>query len=148
MSMVNDAALSQSGDRETILFPQVKPGIAPFGSRILVQVRRVRTRRKSGLFMTKEATDTQMDNTCVAKVLAVGPLAYKNRNTMEPWAEGRWCEANEYVFVPKYGGLRWEKAYKVDDDYIDKVQFAIFDDLNIVGGVEDPLNDDDEPVGV
>jgi len=98
--------------------------------------------------MTKEATDTQMDNTCVAKVIAMGPLAYKNRNTMEPWAEGRWCEAGEYVFVPKYGGLRWEKSYKVDDDYIDKVQFAIFDDLNIVGGVNNALNDDDEPVGV
>lgn len=148
MSMANVVALNQSGDKAEILFPQVNPGIVPFGSRILVQVRRVRTRRKSGLYMTKEATDTQMDNTCVAKVIAIGPLAYKNRNTMEPWSEGTWCEAGEYVFVPKYGGLRWEKSHKADDDYIDKVQFAIFDDLNIVGGVEDALNDDDEPVGV
>ena len=148
MSMANVVALNQSGDRETILFPKVNPGIVPFGSRVLVQVRRVRTRRKSGLYMTKEATDTQMDNTCVAKVLAVGPLAYKNRNTMESWGEGSWWEVGQYVFAPKYGGLRWERSYKVDDDYIDKVQFAIFDDLNIVGGVENALNDDDEPVGV
>ena len=148
MGMTSVVALNQSGDKAEILFPQVNPGIVPFGSRILVQVRRVRTRRKSGLYMTKEATDTQMDNTCVAKVIAIGPLAYKNRNTMEPWSEGTWCEAGEYVFVPKYGGLRWEKSHKADDDYIDKVQFAIFDDLNIVGGVENALNDDDEPVGV
>jgi co-chaperonin GroES (HSP10) len=146
--MASDAVLEQSTGKEAVLFPLVDPGIVPFGSRVLVQVRRVRTRRKSGLYMTKEATDTQMDNTCVAKVLAVGPLAYRNRNSMETWAEGNWCEAGEYVFVPKYGGLRWERAYKVDDDYIDKIQFAIFDDLNIVGGVNNALNDDDEPVGV
>lgn len=148
MSMVNDATLDQHTGKEAVLFPKMEPGIEPFGSRVLVQVRRVRTRRKSGLYMTKEATDTQLDNTCVAKVIAVGPLAYKNRNTMENWAEGSWCKAGEYVFVPKYGGLRWERAYKVDDDYIDKVQFAIFDDLNITGSVKDALNDDDEPVGV
>lgn len=148
MSMPNAAVSGPSGDKEATLFPQVEPGVVPFGSRVLVQIRRVRTRRKSGLYMTKEATDTQMDNTCVAKVLAVGPLAYKNRNTMEGWGEGSWCKAGDYVFVPKYGGLRWERSYKVDDDYIDKVQFAIFDDLNVVAGVKDALNDDDEPVGV
>jgi len=150
MSMVENAALDPLTVKETVLFPKMDPGITPFGSRVLVQVRRVRTRRKSGLYMTKDATDTQMDNTCVAKVIAIGPLGYKNRNTMETWAEGGWCEAGEYVFVPKYGGLRWEKSYKVDDDYIDKVQFAIFDDLNITGGIEPKtaLNDDDEPVGV
>jgi co-chaperonin GroES (HSP10) len=146
--MAENAELETLTAKETLLFPKINAGITPFGSRVLVQVRRVRTRRKSGLYMTKEATDTQMDNTCVAKVIAVGPLAYKNRNTMESWSEGSWCEAGEYVFVPKYGGLRWEKPYKTNDDYIDKIQFAIFDDLNIVGGVQDALNDDDEPVGV
>lgn len=148
MSMAADAELDPLTVKEAVLFPKIEPGIDPFGSRVLVQIRRVRTRRKSGIYMTKEATDTQMDNTCVAKVLAVGPLAYKNRNTMESWGEGSWCETGEFVFVPKYGGLRWERPYKVDDDYIDKVQFAIFDDLNIVAGVANALNDDDEPVGV
>jgi co-chaperonin GroES (HSP10) len=140
MSMANVVALNQSGDKAEILFPQVNPGIVPFGSRILVQVRRVRTRRKSGLYMTKEATDTQMDNTCVAKVIAIGPLAYKNRNTLEPWSEGIWCTKGQYVFVPKYGGIRWERTFKDENSDLDqKVQFVIFDDLNIVGDVEDPL---------
>ena len=142
MSMVNDAALSQSGDEEAKFFPEVNPGIRPFGSRVLVQIRRVRVKRKSGLFMAEQTTDTALDNTCVAKVIAGGPLAYKNRNTMEPWSEGTWCEAGQYVFAPKYGGLRWEKPYKADDDYSNKIQFAIFDDLNIVGGVDDPLDDE------
>jgi co-chaperonin GroES (HSP10) len=147
MSMANVVALNQSGDEEEKFFPSVNPGIKPFGSRVLVQIRRVRTKRKSGIIITKQTTETILDNTCVAKVIAVGPLAYKNRNTMEPWSEGTWCEAGEYVFVPKYGGLRWEKPYKVDDSYSDTIQFAIFDDLNITGSVEDPLNDENETVG-
>ena len=137
MNMANVAVLGQSTDEQ--LFPDVPPGIRPFGSRVLVQIRRARTRSKGGIIFSDTTKDTELDNTCVAKVIAIGPLAYKNRNSMEPWAEGRWCDVGDYVFVPKYGGLRWEKPCKSDNDYGDKVQFAIFDDLNIIGDVEDPL---------
>ena len=136
MSMPNAAVSGQSGDN---LFPSVDPGIRPFGSRVLVQIRRARTKSKGGIIYADVTKDTELDNTCVAKVIAIGPLAYKNRNTMEPWAEGRWCDVGDFVFVPKYGGLRWEKPCKSTDEYGDKVQFAIFDDLNIIGDVEDPL---------
>jgi co-chaperonin GroES (HSP10) len=121
------------------LFPQVNPNIRPFGSRILVQIRRARTKSKGGIIFSDQTKDTELDNTCVAKVISIGPLAYKNRNTMEPWPEGAWCKPGDYVFVPKYGGLRWERPCKATDAYGDKVQFAIFDDLNITGDVEDPF---------
>jgi co-chaperonin GroES (HSP10) len=121
------------------LFPTVPPNIKPFGSRVLVQIRRARKKSEGGIFFAQSTKDTELDNTCVAKVVAVGPLAYKNRNTMEPWAEGQWCAAGAYVFVPKYGGVRWEAACSESDVYGDKVQFAIFDDLNIIGAVDDPL---------
>jgi hypothetical protein len=42
--------------------------------------------------------------------------------------------------VPKYGGLRWELPCSATSDYSDKVQFAIFDDLNITGDVKDPFS--------
>lgn len=121
------------------LFPSVEPGIEPFGSRVLVQIRRARTKSKGGIIFADQTKDTELDNTCVAKVIGVGPLAYKNRNTMEPWTEGTWCEAGEFVFVPKYGGIRWEVPCASSDEYGDKVQFAIFDDLNIIGRVSDPF---------
>jgi co-chaperonin GroES (HSP10) len=129
-----------STDTEENLFPEIKPGISPFGSRVLVQIRRARTKSKGGIIFSESTKDTELDNTCVAKVLSVGPLAYKNRNTLEPWSEGVWCQAGQYVFVPKYGGIRWERAFKDGKDDLDqKVQFAIFDDLNIIGDVEDPF---------
>jgi co-chaperonin GroES (HSP10) len=114
--------------------------VDPFGSRVLVQIRRARTRSRGGIIFSDHTKDTELDNTCVAKVICVGPLAFKNRGTMEQWPEGSWCTAGDYVFVPKYGGLRWELPCVPTNDYGDKVQFAIFDDLNITGRVKDPFS--------
>ncbi len=138
-SLVVLAGLSTENEE---LFPKVSPNIRPHGSRILVQIRRVRTKSKGGIIYSDDTKDTKLDNTCVAKVIAVGPLAYKNRNTMEAWPEGAWCKPGDYVFVPKYGGLRWERPCQATENYSGKVQFAIFDDLNIVGDVENPFEDD------
>jgi len=129
-----------STDKEENLFPEINAGIRPFGSRVLVQIRRAKTISRGGIILPEITKDTELDNTCVAKVLAVGPLAYKNRNTLEPWSEGVWCTKGQYVFVPKYGGIRWERTFKDSNSDLDqKVQFAIFDDLSIVGDVEDPF---------
>ena len=136
--MTKGVVLDQCTESEE-LFPKVKPNIRPHGSRILVQIRRARTKSRGGIHFIDSTKDTELDNTCVAKVIAVGPLAYKNRNTMEEWPEGAWCKPGDYVFVPKYGGLRWQRPCKATEYYGDKVQFAIFDDLNITGDVEDPF---------
>ena len=141
--MTNVVVLAKDGeitDPEKMYFPDVEPGVRPFGSRVLVQIRSVRTITAGGIIKVESRKKTESDNTCVAKVLAVGPLAYKNRNTMEKWAEGTWCEAGEYVFVPKYGGLRWEKPVPSGVKAFDEtVHYALFDDLNILGSVNDPL---------
>lgn len=138
--MTNHVVLPDQVTESEDLFPNVNPNIRPHGSRVLVQIRRARTISKGGIIFSNQTKDTEQDNTCVGKVIAVGPLAYKNRNTMEEWPEGAWCKPGDFAFVPKYGGLRWERPCKATDAYGDKVQFAIFDDLNIVGDVEDPFD--------
>ena len=136
--MTNIVVLAeQHTEDNTDIFPIVEPNVDPFGSRVLVQIRRPRQKRGS-FYIPEDTTKTELDNTCVAKVIGVGPLAYKNRNTMEPWTEGTWCAAGEFVFVPKYGGIRWEVPCQETDIYPGKVQFAIFDDLNIIAKVKDP----------
>ena len=120
-------------------FPKVDPGVKPFGSRVLVQIRAARSVSNGGIILTDSAKDTERDNTQVAMVLAIGPLAYKNRNTMASWPEGSWCEPGQFVFVPKYGGIRFELKVPADvESYDDAVQFAIIDDLNVIGAVDDP----------
>jgi len=141
--MTNVVVLTKDGetiDPEKMYFPEVEPGVRPFGSRVLVQIRGVKSVTSGGIIKVQSRKDAELDNTFVAKVLAVGPLAYKNRNTLEPWSEGTWCGAGEYVFVPKYGGLRWEKPVpRGMEAYSENIQYALLDDLNILGSVSDPL---------
>lgn len=119
-------------------FPDVDFGIAPTGSRILVQIRRPKTKTAGGILLSNYTQDAEQDNTQVAKVLAVGPLAYHNRDTMKPWPEGAWCKEGDFVFVPRYAGGRWKVDLPGKKD--EKVEMVIFNDLDIIGRVTgDPL---------
>lgn len=117
-------------------FPAVDAGIQPFGSRVLVQIRTPKKKSDGGIIIDINTQDTEKWNTQVAKVIAVGPLAFKNRNTMESWPEGDWCRPGDYVRVAKYGGDRWE----VPLDNKESALFVIFNDLDIIGRITvDPL---------
>lgn len=117
-------------------FPTADPGITPFGSRVLVQIRTPRTKTASGIIIDNGSRDTEKWNTQVARVVSVGALAFKNRNTMDPWPEGSWCIPGDYVRVPKYGGDRWEVPLSNGESAL----FVIFNDLDIIGQVTgDPL---------
>lgn len=139
--MTNVVVLDQHTESDEDIFPVVDPNGMPFGSRVLVQIRRPK-QKKGNIYLVETTTKTELDNTCVAKVVAIGPLAYRNRNTMEPWTEGQWCDVGSYVFVPKYGGIRWEVPCEETDLYPGKVQFALFDDLNILMKVKNPRQSD------
>lgn len=120
-------------------FPVCDAGVQPFGSRVLVQIRTPKTKTASGIILHSETKDTEKWNTQVAKVVSVGPLAFKNRDTMQPWPEGSWCTKGDFVRVPKYGGDRWEKLVDKDGES-ENAMFVIFNDLDIIGRVEgDPL---------
>jgi len=120
-------------------FPAVNAGIQPFGSRILVQIRTTQAKTAGGIILTADTLETDKWNTQVAKVIAIGPLAFKNRNTMESWPEGKWCNEGDFVRVAKYGGDRWEVPIP-DAPHGEAAMFVIFNDLDIIGRVEgDPL---------
>lgn len=118
-------------------FPPVDPGVKPFGSRVVVQIRAPKKKTKGGIILTDDTKDTEMWNTQVAKVIAIGELAFKNRNTQEPWPEGSWCQPGDFVRVPKYGGDKWSIRHGEDDT---EILFVIFNDLDLIGKVTgDPL---------
>ena len=120
-------------------FPETDSGIQPFGSRILVQIRTAKSKTSGGIILTNDSKDTEKWNTQVGKVINIGPLAFKNRNTMDGWPEGQWCNEGDFVRVPKYGGDRWEVP--LDEKLMgEKAMFVIFNDLDIIGKVTgDPL---------
>ena len=117
-------------------FPSCDPGVMPFGSRILVQLKTAKAKTAGGIILTDDVRQTEKYNTQVAKIVAVGALAFKNRNTMASWPEGSWAVEGDYVRVPKYGGDRWTVATGTGED----ATFVIFNDLDLVGKVTgDPL---------
>ena len=92
---------------EEEVFPNVDPGIEVVGDRVLVQLRRQKTKSKGGIVLVEETTQTLKFNETVAKVVQVGPLAYKNLDDLTPWVEGPWCSVGDLVRTIKYGGDRF-----------------------------------------
>jgi co-chaperonin GroES (HSP10) len=132
--VMNKVQFEYSGLDEA--FPPIDAGVKPFGSRVLCQIRLAKRKTKGGIILTGDTKDTETWNTQVAKVVAIGDLAFKNRNTQEPWPEGSWAKPGDFVRVPKYGGDKW--TVKIDDDQ--EVIFVILNDLDLIGAVTgDPL---------
>ena len=95
-------------------FPEVDPGIEVLGDRVLVQLRREKTTSKGGIILVDETTQTIKFNETVAKVIQIGPLAYKNLDDLSPWVEGPWCKIGDIFRTIKYGGDR--NVYDAGDD--------------------------------
>lgn len=114
-------------------FPIADPGLRPFGTSVLVQMRTPRTKSKGGILIPEEARETDMWNTQVAKIIALGPVVFHNRETLQPWPEGSWANVGSYVRVPKYGGDRW--WVNVPNTIGGKALFCLFNDLDLKGEV-------------
>jgi len=118
-------------------FPSVDPGAKPLGGRILVQLRRTKKKATSaGIILVEETKETEKWNNMVAKVVAIGPLAFRNRDTNEQWPEGSWCSVGDYIRVPKWGGDRWEVPVPGEEDSLeDPALFMILNDHEVIATV-------------
>ena len=113
-------------------FPVVDPGAIPLGARVLVQLRKAKKRMtQSGIILPEETRDTERAQNPVAKVIAMGPLAFKKRDTMEPWVEGIWCEVGDYLRVPKWTGDRWTVPHGDDEN----VEFMVLNDHEVIARI-------------
>ena len=132
-TMTYDQALAEA-------FPAVDAGVQPLGSRVLVQIKTPKAKTASGIILVDDTKDTEKWNTTVAKVIDLGPLAFKNRDTMKTWPEGSWVGPGDFVRAPKYGGDRWSVRYNDKSGDEQEAMFVILNDLDIVGLITgDPL---------
>jgi co-chaperonin GroES (HSP10) len=135
MMNLSDPLVASSEAELAWAFPSVDPGAKPLGARILVQLRRTKKKTTSaGIILVEETKETEKWNNMVAKVIAIGPLAFKKRDTMEPWPEGSWCEVGDYLRVPKWGGDRWEVPVEGEPDE-DQALFMVLNDHEVIAKV-------------
>jgi co-chaperonin GroES (HSP10) len=117
-------------------FPSVDPGALPLGGRILVQLRRTKKKTTSaGIILVEETKETEKWQNMVAKVIAIGPIAFKHRDTMQPWPEGTWVQVGDYIRVPKWGGDRWEVKVPNEDDLEEPALFMVLNDHEAIAKV-------------
>jgi co-chaperonin GroES (HSP10) len=122
-------------------FPSVDPGAKPLGGRILVQLRRTKKAiTASGIILVEETKETEKWQNMVAKVIEIGPLAYKHRDTMAAWPEGSWADVGDFIRVPKWGGDRWEVHVPGEDKNEDSALFMVLNDHEVIAKLTgDPL---------
>ena len=122
-------------------FPDVSPGQKPFGGRVVVQLRRIKKTTASKIILVAETKETEKWQNMIGRVVAIGPLAFKNRDTMQPWPEGSWANVGDYVRVPKWGGDRWEREVPNEEGNEDPVLFMTLNDHELIAKVtDDPLS--------
>ena len=120
-------------------FPEVAPGQSPYGGRVIVQLRRIK--KKAGMIIIVDETkENEKWNNMIGKVVAIGPLAFKNRDTMASWPEGSWANVGDFVRVPRWGGDRWERIVP-NEGGEDPVLFMTINDHELIAKVtDDPLS--------
>jgi co-chaperonin GroES (HSP10) len=89
-------------------FPDTDCKHEPFHNTVIVQYPTPKTTTKGGIALIEDTRATIQANMQVVKVIAMGPMAFCNRETGELWHEGAWCKVGEFVRVGKYTPDKWE----------------------------------------
>ena len=114
-------------------FPSVNPGVVPLGTRVLVQLRTVRSKTASGIVLVDDTRQFNKVTTQLGKVINIGPIAFRNRETGQLWPEGVWARPGDYIRLPKYGGDRFERKIPGTED---TALFCLFQDHEIIAKVD------------
>lgn len=115
-------------------FPKVNAGIKPFGSRLLLQVRSPVAKTRGGIVLPEDIKDTELFLTQTAMVRELGPVAFKNRQTLEPWPEGEWVKPGIFVRIPKFNQDKWWVEFdRPGFAHKSKALFMLINDLDILG---------------
>jgi hypothetical protein len=125
-------------------FPDVTPPVYPTGINILVQLflpgRHKTLANGVKLWMPDETVTGQQARTQTALVRALGPTAYRHRQTLAPWPEGDWCVPGMFIRTPMYGGDRIQVPLDPNNTEGDFTLFVLFRDQDCLGIVTgDPL---------
>ena len=114
-------------------FPSVNPGVTPLGTRVLVQLRTVRSKTASGIVLVDDTRQFNKVTTQLGKVINIGPIAFRNRETGQLWPEGVWARPGDYIRLPKYGGDHFERKIPGTED---TALFCLFQDHEIIAKVD------------
>ncbi len=116
-------------------FPECESGVTPLGARLLIQLKSIKKASKGGIILVEETRETEKAQSMIGKVISMGPLCFKNRETATEWPEGTWCAVGDYIRVPRWSGDRF--TVPNSDDPEDQVSFQVLNDFEVWAKVKD-----------
>lgn len=114
-------------------FPEVDCGREPLGNKITVQLMMV-PKKQGSIILASDTQDFNKNSTVVCRVIKVGQIAYRDRNSGETWKEGSWCQVGDIVLMPRWGGNN-RVEIPLPDDADQTIIFATYDDFSVVDKV-------------
>lgn len=132
-------------------FPEVAVEFQPVTNKVLVQLRQPRQQSSGGIFFVPGTQEGVQQTTVIAKLLAVGPNAFKGPGKGREWNENLNDERpkpGDFVVIRRWAGINYMVEpvnYKpLPGDKLPnggKVMLGIIDDVEVIGrGVVDPVN--------
>ena len=114
-------------------FPEVDCGREPCGNKVTVQLQWVKKMRGS-IMLVSDTQDFNKNATVVAKIIKLGDIAYRHRETGDTWKEGAWAKVGDIVLMPRYGGLN-RVEIPISDVEGESVIFCTYNDYDVVDKV-------------
>lgn len=123
------------------VYPDAIPGLLPVGYMLLCQIaspgKKIKLANGKIIWMSDETQDANKYNSQTAVVRAMGPVAFKTRDTMIAWPEGSWCTPGMFIRTPLYGGDRFVVKHGSEGG---QATFILIKDLDVIGLITgDPL---------
>jgi len=110
-------------------FPECDPGVIPLGARILLQLKGVKKASSGGILLIEETRETERVQSMLGKIIGLGPLCFKNRDTAQEWPEGTWCSVGDFVRVPRWSGDRFSIPHPTEKD--EEINFVVMNDFEV-----------------
>ena len=110
-----------SGEEDDVSDPKPLPTIPGFN--ILIRPVSIKAKTKGGIILPDSTVDDMSYLTTVGKVLAIGDLAYKDK---EKFSTGDWCKVGDYVCYGKHAGVKMiYKGVKLILLYEDQIMLKV-----------------------
>jgi len=120
-------------------FPKIDPGIIPLGGQVVLQIALVPdTILSSGIILTSDVQQNEQYARKSAKVIAMGPVAFKSKLTGELWTGMSDDETsdyninlNDYVISPHVAGSRYQLKLDENDPNSKMIHFVACKDTEV-----------------
>lgn len=101
----------------------------PRGFKLLIEKPKPKEKTDGGVLLPDQAIEAENYLSICAKLVKIGPMAWKDRETGVWWRGGPWANVGDWLIIPKFTQFRME---------IDDKEYRFINDDEVIAVIEDP----------